>query len=100
MEQDPKMIDDHKYPLVMFANEMFKELEKHDTEKDIKFYSMSVQKLFELLHDQTDLRIDKIRNTIFRKDMPLLEIEKNCLHLANFCYFLWSQSRKMREDNP
>ncbi len=100
MEQDPKMIDDHKYPLVMFANEMFKELEKHNTEKDIKFYSMSVQKLFDMLHDQSNIRLASIKQTIFRDDMPLLDIERNSLHLANYCYFLWSQARKMREQNP
>jgi len=43
------MIDDKKYPIIMFGNEMFMELEKHNTEKDIKFYNMSVEKLFRLL---------------------------------------------------
>jgi len=97
-DQNNKMIDDHKFPIVMFGNEMFKELEKHDLEKDLKFYSMSVEKLFELLHDQSGRRLENIRNTLFREDLPLLEIEKNCIHLANYCYFLWSQAQKMRKN--
>ncbi len=99
MSEDRGMIDDRKYPIVMFGNEMFKELEKHNTEKDIKFYSMSVQKLFELLHDQSKSRIMKVGETIFRKDLPLIDIERQCVHLANYCYFLWSQSKKMREES-
>lgn len=98
MEGDEKMIDDTKYPIVMFGNEMFKELEKHQTEKSLKFYSMSVDKLFRLLHEQTDFRIENMNQTIFRADLPLVEIEKNCIHLANYCYFLWSQARKMRKE--
>ncbi len=92
------MIDDHKYPIIMFGNEMFKELEKHDTEISIKFYRMSVNKLYDLLHDQAHQRLQNINQTIFRVDMPLIEIEKNCIHLANYCYFLWSQARKMRDE--
>ncbi len=99
MEQKKEMIDDRHYPIVMFGNEMFMELEKHNTEKDIKFYSMSVEKLFQLLHEQADFRLENINHTIFREDMPLIDIEKNCIHLANYCYFLWSQSKKMREDH-
>ena len=93
------MIDDHKYPIIMFANEMFKELEKHNTEKDIKFYGMSVQKLFELLHEQADYRLQNMNKSIFREDLPLIEIERNCIHLANYCYFLFSQARKMRDES-
>lgn len=99
MEQDSKMIDDRKFPIVMFGNEMFKELEKHNTEKSLKFYSMSVDKLFHLLHDQADSRLQNINQTIFRQDLPLVDIERNCIHLANYCYFLWSQARKCREGN-
>ncbi len=97
MEVDSKMIDDRTYPIVMFGNEMFMELEKHNTEKSLKFYSMSVDKLFHLLHDQADSRLHNINQTIFRQDLPLVDIERNCIHLANYCYFLWSQARKMRE---
>lgn len=91
-------IDDHKYPIVMFANEMFQELKKHDTEKSFKFYSMSVDKLFQLLHTQADSRIEKMRDSLFKEGTPLDEIEKNSIHLANYCYFLWSQARKIRDD--
>lgn len=97
--ENQKMIDDGKYPIVMFGNEMFKELEKHNDEKSLKFYSMSVEKLFELLHDQTAKRLETIGVTIFNEGTPLIEIEKNCIHLANYCYFLWSQARKMRDDS-
>lgn len=100
MEQNPNMIDDRKYPIVMFGNEMFKELELHNhDENQLNFYSKSVEKLFELLHDESVVRLNKIKNTIFREDLPLVDIERNCVHLANYCYFLWSQAKKMREGN-
>ena len=92
------MIDDRKYPIVSFGNEMFKELEKHDTEKDLKFYNMSVEKLFKLLYEQSNDRLTVIEKTIFREDMPLKDIEKNCVHMGNYFYFLWSQVKKMRDD--
>lgn len=92
------MIDDRKYPIVMFGNEMFKELEKHNTEKDLKFYEMSVEKLFKLLYEQSNDRLTQIEKTIFREDTPLADIEKNCVHLSNYAYFLWSQARKMRDE--
>jgi hypothetical protein len=98
MTEDRSMIDDRKYPIVMFGNEMFKELEKHDLEKNLKFYSMSVERLYQLLHDQAESRIMRLGQTLFREDLPLIEIERQCVHLANYCYFLWSQSKKMRED--
>lgn len=98
MEQDSSMIDDRKYPIVMFGNEMFKELEKHNDEKSIKFYRMSVEKLFNLLHGEAENRLQRINSTIFREDLPIVDIERNCIHLANYCYFLWSQSRKMRDN--
>jgi len=96
MEQDAKMIDDRKFPIVMFGNEMFKELEKHNTEKSLKFYQMSIDKLFHLLHNEAEIRLKKVNQTIFREDLPLIEIEKQCIHLANYCYFLWSQAKKSR----
>jgi len=92
------MIDDRKYPIVMFGNEMFKELEKHDDEKSLKFYNMSVEKLFKLLYEQSDNRLINIEKTIFREDMPLQDIEKNCIHMSNYFYFLWSQAKKMRNE--
>lgn len=92
------MIDDKKYPIVSFGNEMFIELEKHNTEKDIKFYNMSVEKLFKLLYEQSNDRLLNIEKTIFREDMPLADIEKNCIHMANYFYFLWSQAKKMRDE--
>ena len=99
MKEDENMIDDRKYPIVMFGNEMFKELEKHDLEKNLKFYSMSVDRLYHLLHDQANSRLQKVSQTIFREDLPLIEIERQSIHLANYCYFLWSQARRMREKN-
>jgi len=93
------MIDDKKYPIIMFGNEMFMELEKHNTEKDIKFYNMSVEKLFRLLYEQSGNRLSNIEKTIFREDLPLKDIEKNCIHMANYFYFLWSQAKKLREEN-
>lgn len=99
MEQDNRMIDDKKYPIVMFGNEMFKELEKHHDEKSIQFYSMSVEKLFTMTYEQALNRLSHIEKTIFREDLPLIDIEKNCIHLANYFYILWSQARKMREQH-
>ncbi len=96
MEQGNNMIDDHKYPIVMFGNEMFMELEKHDNETQLKFYNMSVEKLFKVLYEQSTNRLTNIEKTIFREDTPLLDIEKNCVHMANYFYFLWSQAKKMR----
>ncbi len=72
--------------------------EKHDLEKNLKLYSMSVERLYQLLHDQAESRIMRLGQTLFREDLPLIEIERQCVHLANYCYFLWSQSKKMRED--
>jgi hypothetical protein len=95
--EDKNMIDDRKYPIVMFGNEMFKELEKHHTEKELKFYEMSIEKLFKLLYEQANDRLTNIEKTIFREDTPLIDIEKNCVHMANYFYFLWSQARRMRE---
>jgi len=92
------MIDDRKYPIVMFGNEMFIELEKHNNEKDLKFYNMSVERLFKLLYEQSGDRLNHIEKTIFREDMPIKDIEKNCIHMANYFYFLWSQTRKMRDE--
>jgi len=93
------MIDDKKYPIIMFGNEMFIELEKHNTEKDIKFYNMSVEKLFKLLYEQSGNRLSNIEKTIFREDTPIKDIEKNCVHMANYFYFLWSQAKKLRNEN-
>ena len=93
------MIDDKKYPIVSFGNEMFIELEKHNTEKNLKFYNMSVEKLFKLLYEQSTDRLNNIEKTIFREDMPLKDIEKNCIHMGNYFYFLWSQAKKMRVEN-
>lgn len=92
------MIDDKKYPIIMFGNEMFMELEKHNTEKDIKFYNMSVEKLFKLLYEQSGNRLSTIEKTIFREDLPLKDIEKNCIHMGNYFYFLWSQAKKLRDE--
>lgn len=89
-------IDDHKYPIVMFANEMFQELKKHDTEKSLKFYSMSVEKLLQLLSEEANERLEKLK--LFKEGMPLSEIEKNAIHIANYCYFVWSQIRKIKDD--
>ncbi|GEM_PF-4697148 len=96
MGNDASMIDDRKYPIVMFGNEMFMELEKHDDEKGLKFYNMSVEKLFKLLYEQSNNRLTNIEKTIFREDMPLKDIEKNCVHMANYFYFLWTAAKKMR----
>ena len=63
-------IDDHRYPIVKFANEMFKELEKHNDENKIKFYNKSLPKLFEMLSEQYNHRIKKIENTIFQEGTP------------------------------
>lgn len=98
MENDASMIDDRKYPIVMFGNEMFKELEKHDIEKNLKFYNMSVEKLFKLLYEQSNNRLNTIEKTIFREATPLADIERNCVHMANYFYFLWSQAKKMRHE--
>lgn len=98
MENDASMIDDRKYPIVMFGNEMFKELEKHDNEKGLKFYNMSVEKLFKLLYEQSNNRLTTIEKTIFREDTPLADIERNCVHMGNYFYFLWSQAKKMRHE--
>jgi len=98
METDASMIDDRKYPIVMFGNEMFKELEKHNIEKNLKFYNMSVEKLFKLLYEQSNNRLNNIEKTIFREDTPLADIERNCVHMGNYFYFLWSQAKKMRHE--
>lgn len=91
-------IDDHKYPIVMFANEMFQELKKHDTEKSLKFYSMSVEKLLKLLSEEAKGRLGVMENSLFKTGTPILEIEKNAIHIANYCYFVWSQARKTKDD--
>lgn len=92
-------IDDHKYPIVMFANEMFQELKKHDTEKSLKFYSMSVEKLLKLLSDEARGRLGIMENSLFKVGTPISEIEKNAIHISNYCYFVWSQARKMQDDS-
>lgn len=88
-------IDDHKYPIVMFANEMFQELKKHDTEKSFKFYSMSVEALLQMLSQEANQRLEKLN--LFKEGTPLIEIEKNAIHIANYCYFVWSQAKKIRD---
>ena len=93
------MIDDHKYPIVMFGMEMFKELVKHDNEKSLKFYNMSIEKLFKLILAQSSDRLTTMEKSIFREDMPLLEIEKNCIHMSNYFYFLWTKAIRTREAN-
>ena len=98
MENDASMIDDRRFPIVMFGNEMFKELEKHNDEKSLKFYNMSVEKLFKLLYEQSSNRLTNIEKTIFREDMPIKDIEKNCIHMGNYFYFLWTAAKKMRKD--
>lgn len=92
-------IDDHHYPIVMFANEMFKELEKHDDENQIKFYNKSLPKLFEMLSEQYNHRIKKIENTIFQEGTPLSEVEKNCIHMANLFYFIWASVQQIKDEN-
>lgn len=99
MENDTSMIDDRNYPIVMFGNEMFIELKKHDTEKSLKFYNMSIEKLFKMLLEQANNRLSVMEKSVFREDTPLSEIEKNCIHMGNYFYFLWAKARKLRENN-
>jgi len=59
---------------------------------------MSVEKLFKLLYEQSNNRLNNIEKTIFREDTPLADIERNCVHMGNYFYFLWSQAKKMRHE--
>lgn len=70
-----------------FFQEMWLELEKHKDEKTgIKNWPLD--QVWKLSVDEIEERLHKIRT-----QSPDV-IHKQCLHIANYCYFLWCKTEQ------
>lgn len=85
------MSDEHlmsKDEIVLFAMEMYNQLLRHKNEK-IGIKNWTVDDVYKLVIDNIEERLDKIKTNHQQMKFDDKEfIEKQLVHIANYCFFL------------
>ena len=90
---DKELYDEHlmsQETLGYFFQEMWTMLEKHKSEK-IGIRNWEPLDVYELCRDEIRQRAEIISSS----DPD--EVRKQCIHIANYCYFLWQKMIELRE---
>ena len=79
--------------LAQFFQEMYTQLEKHKDEK-IGLANWEIVDVWELCKNELEKRLELIKT----RDSD--EIRKQCVHMANYLWFLWQKCIEVRESQP
>jgi len=92
-----RQLDDPQFTLQDFAEKMLEQLKYHDDEKTRKFVNMPIDELVSLLGTEIINRFVKIYQA--SDDMNSEQIQKQAIHLGNYCYFVAAKAYHSNIEN-